>query len=74
LPGASNTTEPATAVLLGLVTVKVVVVIDSGAIASLKTALTLAVLSTPLALSSGRVEATVGAVVSAAAPVVKLQV
>ena len=72
--GASNTTEPATAALLGPVTVNVELLMVAGAIGSLNTACRLALTRTPVAAASGVVEETVGGVVSAAAPVVKLQV
>ncbi len=53
-------------------TVKVAVAIVNGSIASLKVAVTTLLVATPVARSSGIVEITVGAVVSGAAPVVKV--
>jgi hypothetical protein len=55
-------------------TVKLVVVTDAGATASLKVALTALFTATPVWLPGGFVEVTVGGVVSAAAAVVKDQV
>jgi hypothetical protein len=45
----------------------------SGFIGSLKLAVTRLLMATPVALASGLVELTVGGVVSAVAPVVKVQ-
>ena len=52
---------------------KFAVVIVAGSIALLKVALTVWLIGTPVAISVGMVELTVGAVVSVDAPVVKLQ-
>ena len=57
----------------GAVTVTFAAVIVSGSIASLKVAAIFLFSATPVALFAGSVEVTVGAVVSAVAPVVKLQ-
>jgi ABC-type dipeptide/oligopeptide/nickel transport system permease subunit len=54
--------------------VKFAATIVAGFIASLKVALIVAFVAMPVALAAGIVEATVGGVVSAVAPVVKLQV
>jgi hypothetical protein len=54
--------------------VKLVAVIVAGSIASLKVAVRFLLTTTPVAVSTGSVELTVGAVVSVAAPVVKLHV
>jgi hypothetical protein len=53
---------------------KVAAVIVAGSIASLKVAVMFPLTSTLVAVSAGSVELTVGAVVSAVAPVVKLHV
>src|SRR5260221_14384104 len=60
------------AALPGPVSVKVEALMVCGDIASLKVAWMAAVPPTPVAAGSGSVDATVGAVVSAVAPVVKV--
>ncbi len=56
------------------VTVNVVEVIVAGSMASLKVALLFRLMPTPMATSIGSVETTVGAMVSATVPVVKVHV
>jgi len=65
-------TVPETGVRPGPVIVKVVPVIVAGSIASLKVAVVFPLMATPLAVSAGFVELTVGAVASAVVPVVKV--
>jgi hypothetical protein len=60
--------------LAGQASVKLAVVLVSASIDSLKLAVMSVLIATPVALASGAVELTVGAVVSGATPVVKVQV
>jgi hypothetical protein len=60
--------------LAGQASVKLAVVLVSGSIGSLKLAVMSVLIATPVAFASGAVELTVGAVVSGATPVVKVQV
>jgi hypothetical protein len=73
VPVAPYETVPATGVA-PWATVKVVLVMVAGSIGSLNVAKTLALVAAPVAALSGSVLVTVGAVWSAVAPVVKLQV
>jgi hypothetical protein len=63
-------TDPETGVA-PCVKVKLVAVIVAGSIASPKVAVMFLLMTTPVAVSAGSVEVTVGAVASAVAPVVK---
>lgn len=71
LPVPAYATVPGTAVVPGPLTVKVLLVMVVGSIASLKAAVTCVLSATPVALQLGLVEITVGAVVSGAKAVVK---
>src|SRR5439155_576552 len=74
LLATSYTTVPATAVSPGPVSKKLVVPMVAGSIASLKAAVMVWLIATPVSASAGRMALTVGEVVSGVGPVVKLQI